>query len=163
MPATVTKFKCEAMVGNGNQVNLLKLASQFQKIRVIISIKWIYFWRVSAVSNQVRHVQRHKQGVQTDLKYLCNVSGWCLRLNFFKWELRLWTNVKNTASFIHCTANLAHIQNLLREIILFLADFSRLKPGAHRRERGVRTDLKSLCNVSGWCLRLVWRRQPHFL
>ena len=82
VPATVTKFKCVAIFGNGNQVNLLKLASEFRKIHEIISIKWIYFWQVSAVWNQVQRgrgrAQRREQGVQTDLKSLCNVSGWGL-------------------------------------------------------------------------------------
>jgi hypothetical protein len=42
----LTNFECEAMAGNGNQVNLQKLASKFQKVS---EIKGTYFWRVLAV------------------------------------------------------------------------------------------------------------------
>ena len=51
VPATVWQiFECDAMTGNGNQVNLLELASKFRK-KLWNHTKWTYFWRVLAVWN----------------------------------------------------------------------------------------------------------------
>ena len=61
---SLTSFWCEAMTGNGNQVNLLKLDLKFWKTREITSSELIFsgflvIWNHSAAATQVHHCGLH--------------------------------------------------------------------------------------------------------
>ena len=120
------------MDGNGNQVNLLKLASKFHKISEI-NDSYLYLqeftnfecWVVDGNGNQVNLLK-----VASKFRNIREIDGSPLCLQ--PWQnlnmrQRLETKIKWT-----CFRISKNSWNHIDQVNLFLADFSRLKPGATR-------------------------------